>query len=77
MSQVRASLELEPLHPLFAAKLHGLDLSQRLSDEILAEVLKAFETHSVLVFPTQDLDAASQVAFSEHFGQLVQTAKGA
>ena len=52
-------------------------MSQRPSDEILAEVLKAFETHSVLVFPAQDLDAASQVAFSEHFGPLVQTANGA
>ena len=70
MNQVRASLEVEPLHPLFAAKLHGLDLSQRLADEVLAGVLQAFETHSVLVFPAQDLDAASQVTFSEHFGPL-------
>lgn len=70
MNQARASLAVEPLHPLFAAKLHGLDLSRRLADEVLAEVLQAFETHSVLVFPGQDLDSASQVAFSEHFGPL-------
>lgn len=70
MSQIRTALEIEPLHPMFAAKLHGLDLSQTLSREAIAGILRAFETHSVLVFPGQDLDAAAQVAFSEHFGPL-------
>ena len=70
MSQVSASLEIEPLHPMFAAKLHGLDLSEPLPAKTLAGVVRAFETHSVLVFPGQDLDAASQVAFSRHFGPL-------
>lgn len=70
MSEAPTAFEVEPLHPLFGVKVRGLNLSQRLSDETLADVLQAFEAHSVLMFPDQDLDAASLVAFSEHFGPL-------
>lgn len=63
-------LTIEPLHPLFGVTVHGLDLSLPLSEAELAGVVRAFEEHSVLVFPGQKLDAARQVAFSENFGPL-------
>ena len=62
--------DAEPLHPLFGLKLHGIDLSRSLSRAALGAISQAFEEHSVLVFPDQHLDAASQVAFSENFGPL-------
>lgn len=62
--------ETRALHPLFGLELHGLDLSRPLSEAALAAVVRAFEEHSVLVFPGQNLDAASQVAFSRNFGPL-------
>jgi alpha-ketoglutarate-dependent taurine dioxygenase len=38
-----------------------------------AEVQNAFETYSVLVFPQQDLNDESQIAFSSRFGALETT----
>ena len=63
-------LDLEPLHPLFGARIRGLDLGKPISGAVLDAVVEAFETHSVLVFPDQRLDAAGQVAFSRNFGPL-------
>lgn len=70
MSPASMPFETEPLHPLFGLKLHGLNLSRPLSEAALAAVVRAFEEHSVLVFPGQELDPASQVAFSRNFGPL-------
>jgi len=70
MGRSGITMEIEPLHPMFAVKLHGVDLGKPLSDTMLADLAEAFETHSVLVFPGQSLDAASQVRFSEYFGPL-------
>ena len=55
---------------MFAAELRGIDLSKSLSEATLAAVVQAFEMHSVLVFPEQKLDSASQVRFSKYFGPL-------
>jgi len=63
-------LEIEPLHPRFAARVHGVDLRRPLPDETFCALRDAFETRSVLVFPGQRLAAAEQVAFSERFGPL-------
>ena len=65
-----STFELEPLHSVFAVKVHGIDLSDPLSEPEQADVMDAFETHSVLVFPDQELDSAAQVRFSECFGPL-------
>jgi alpha-ketoglutarate-dependent 2,4-dichlorophenoxyacetate dioxygenase len=65
-----ASFDVERLHPVFAAKLHGLDLGNPLPEEILSDIMQEFETHSVLVFPGQKLESAAQVRFSECFGPL-------
>ena len=51
MSPVPTPFDVEPLHPLFGARLHGLDLSQRLSGATLDGIIRAFEEYSVLVFP--------------------------
>ena len=68
-------LEFAPLHPLFAARVSGLDLA-RVSDADFAAVRDAFERYSVLVFPNQDIDDAAQIAFSERFGPLETTKTG-
>jgi alpha-ketoglutarate-dependent 2,4-dichlorophenoxyacetate dioxygenase len=65
-----ASLHTEPLHPLFGARVHGVDLSAPLDAEPLAALRTAFDEHSVLLFPDQHLQAADQVRFSEAFGPL-------
>jgi len=61
---------IEPLHSMFAARLHGLDLGRELPQATLTAIVQAFDAYSVLVFPGQQLDTAEQVRFSECFGPL-------
>ena len=68
---------IAPLHPLFAARIGGLDLAQDLDDATFAAVRDAFERYSVLVFPGQAITDAQQVRFSEWFGPLEATRTGA
>ncbi len=68
---------ITPLHPLFAARVDGLDLTQHLDDATFAIVQDAFERHSVLVFPGQAITDDQQVRFSERFGPLEATRAGA
>jgi alpha-ketoglutarate-dependent 2,4-dichlorophenoxyacetate dioxygenase len=49
-------LRIEPLHPLFAARVSGIDLSEGVSNADFKEIRHAFERHSVLVFPGQRND---------------------
>ncbi|MBV8652197.1 MAG: TauD/TfdA family dioxygenase, partial [Alphaproteobacteria bacterium] len=70
-------LTITPLHPLFAARISGLDLAQDLDDATFATVRDAFERYSVLVFPGQTITDAQQVRFSERFGPLEVTRAGA
>jgi alpha-ketoglutarate-dependent 2,4-dichlorophenoxyacetate dioxygenase len=65
------------LHPLFAARVGGLDLTRDLDDATFATVLDAFERCSVLVFPDQSITDDQQIRFSERFGALEATRAGA
>jgi alpha-ketoglutarate-dependent 2,4-dichlorophenoxyacetate dioxygenase len=70
-------LQIQPLQPLFAARVTGLDLRRSLDEAEFARVREAFERFSVLVFPGQEIDDAAQFAFSERFGPLEATRAGA
>jgi taurine dioxygenase len=60
-------MQLEPLAPLFGARVHGVDLS-RLDDERFADVERAFYEHLVLSFPAQQLSAAQFAAWARRIG---------
>lgn len=64
------SLTVTQLHPLFAARVDGLDIAHGFSDAAFAALRAAFEEHSVIVLPGQDLDDERQIAFSRRFGPL-------
>lgn len=68
---------ITPLHPLFAARVSGLDLTRDLDDATFGTVRDAFEHYAVLVFPGQRITDAQQVRFSERFGPLEATRAGA
>jgi alpha-ketoglutarate-dependent 2,4-dichlorophenoxyacetate dioxygenase len=68
---------ITPLHPLFAARISGLDLTGDLDDASFATVRDAFERHSVLIFPDQAITDDQQIRFSERFGPLEATRAGA
>ncbi len=63
----------------FAAEVHGLDIAAGVDKVDIAEVVRLFNTYSVLVFPEQDIDDEQQIRFSQHlsdvgsFGGLEQT----
>jgi len=59
--------------PVFGAEVTGVDLREPLSDLDFSVIEEAFESHSLLIFPEQDLDDDAQIAFSRRFGDLEKT----
>jgi len=66
-------IELQPLTPVFAAEVNGVDLVSGLNDELFAAIRRAFEEYSILVFRDQPMDDDQQIAFSKRFGRLETT----
>jgi len=61
---------VEPFTPNIGATLHGLDLSQPLSDLAQTELKAALARYEVIFFRDQVLTPAQQVAFTRIFGQV-------
>jgi len=70
-------LNITPLHPLFAARVEGVDASREIAAPVMAALRDALDRYAVLVLPGQHLDDAAQIAFSEGFGALEMTRAGA
>jgi taurine dioxygenase len=66
---ILAMLKLTPLSGALGAEVHELDLSRPLSPDLVAALREAFYEHVVLLFRGQALEAAQQIAFTEHFGK--------
>ena len=52
------------------AEVRGVDLSQPLDADTLAQINKVWAEHLVLVFPEQCLSEGQQIEFSRNFGEL-------
>lgn len=63
---------VEPISGACGCEISGVDLRQPLEPEVLAEVLKAFEHFTVIVFRDQDLTPEQHKAFSRYFGELTE-----
>jgi alpha-ketoglutarate-dependent 2,4-dichlorophenoxyacetate dioxygenase len=59
-----------PLHPLFAAKIMDVDLSQPIDEDIQREVERAMDAYAVCVLPDQHIEDEQQIAFSRFYGPL-------
>ena len=66
------ALVTRPLHPLLGAEILDIDV-RRVADDQFAEIVSAFNEHSVLLFRGQTLTDEEQVAFSRRFGPLETT----
>jgi alpha-ketoglutarate-dependent 2,4-dichlorophenoxyacetate dioxygenase len=62
--------EVQPLHPLFAAKLPGFDAAGRLDEETTRAISTLIDRYAVLVVPDQALDDESQLTFARNFGEI-------
>ncbi|MBN8819958.1 MAG: TauD/TfdA family dioxygenase [Sphingomonas sp.] len=63
---------VEPISGACGCEISGVDLRQPLEPDVLAEVLKAFEHFTVIVFRDQDLTPEQHKAFSRYFGELTE-----
>jgi alpha-ketoglutarate-dependent 2,4-dichlorophenoxyacetate dioxygenase len=64
------SLQLNPLHPVFAAEAYGVDIRQPLPPQVVRQIDDAMDKYAVLVFRNQPLDQDQQIAFTRQFGKL-------
>lgn len=65
-----SGLWIQPTAAALAADVHGVDLSQPVSDADFAAIAAAWNEHLVLRFSGQRLDDAMLMAFSARFGEL-------
>lgn len=63
-------ISVEKLHPKFAARISGVDLTRTLTDETRRAIQDALDRYGVLVFPGVPLTEDQQADFAENFGQL-------
>ncbi|MDB5316738.1 MAG: 2,4-dichlorophenoxyacetate monooxygenase [Rhodospirillales bacterium] len=66
-------LTLTPLHPLFAARAEGLDLTRPLTPGEASEIHAAMDKYAVLVIPGQDIDDDQHMAFGQALGTIEAT----
>jgi alpha-ketoglutarate-dependent 2,4-dichlorophenoxyacetate dioxygenase len=64
------TLNLKPLHPLFAAEATGVKLAKPLDDGTVRAIDAAMDRYGVLVFRNQPLEQAEQIALARQFGPL-------
>jgi alpha-ketoglutarate-dependent 2,4-dichlorophenoxyacetate dioxygenase len=65
-------LETRRLHARVGVEVLGVDVT-KVSEAVFAEIVEAFDEHSVLLFRDQRLSDEEQIAFSRRFGPLETT----
>lgn len=63
-------MQINPLHPLFAAEIIGLDTSAPVTPETAAAVEAAMAEHAVCVIRNASLNDQHQIRFSRAFGEI-------
>ena len=61
---------IQPTGGSLGADVHGVDLSQPVSDAVYQKILSAWSEHLVLRFSGQRIDDATLMEFSARFGEL-------
>jgi taurine dioxygenase len=67
---VALGLTLEPLSPSIGSVIHGIDLREDLSDEMIAAVRNTLVERKVIFFRDQDITTAQHLNFARKFGDL-------
>ena len=63
-------LDIAPMCGALGAEISGVDLSQNVSDDTLAEIRKALNKYSVIFFRDQELTPEQHKDFGKRFGTL-------
>jgi len=64
---------IQPLHPLFAGEMSGVDITRPLARDEVSAIEAGMDRHAVLVFRNQQLTDEQQLAFTLNFGELEHT----
>lgn len=65
------TLEIEPLHPVFAARIHGISVSRGVSQPLLAEIKEAMAKYAVCVIGHKTpLSNEEHIAFANMLGPI-------
>ena len=64
------SFTCNPLHPLFAAEVEGVNLRDAIDESFAAEIEAAMDRYAVLVFRGQVLDESQQMALTRALGPV-------
>ncbi|RMF02023.1 MAG: taurine dioxygenase [Alphaproteobacteria bacterium] len=67
-----STISVHPVAGALGAEIEGADLSQELSDEVIAEIRQALLDHLVIFFRNQDITPAQHLAFAKRFGETVE-----
>jgi len=70
------SIAIRQLTPVFAGEVSGVDVTQKLTRDDVAEIEAGMDRYAVLVFHDQQLTDPQQQTFSRNFGELEHTAGG-
>ena len=70
-------MQTTPLHDRFGVEISGIDLNEVDAEHGYAEIRRAFETHSLLCFPAQQLDDAALLRIAGLFGPIEDRTLGA
>ena len=70
------AISIQQVGPTLAGRVTGLDVTRPLDAEQIAAIEAGMDRYAVLVFPAQDLTDDQQIAFTECFGALEETAGG-
>ena len=63
---------VEPISGACGCEISGVDLTQPLDPDTLAEIMLAFQHFLVIVFRDQNLTPEQHKAFSRHFGPIIE-----
>jgi taurine dioxygenase len=69
-SGMESAFEIHPLTPAIGAELSGIDLSDPLPDETIADIRQALLDHKVIFFRDQNLEQEQLLGFAKRFGTL-------
>ena len=65
-------LDVQPIAGAIGAEIHGVDVSQPLHDEVVAEIRRAFLAHLVVFLPGQRLSPHALLDFARRFGEPME-----
>jgi taurine dioxygenase len=72
MLVVDSTLTVTPIAGALGAEVAGVDLSAELSDDVVADIRRAWLEHSVIFFRNQGLPPARLLTFARRFGQVLE-----